>query len=133
MQVLFVCTANVGRSQMAEAFFNKLSKKNHASSAGIEVGDAEGESIGERVVRIMKELGYDLSKNTRKQITREMAEKADKIIVMAEKETIPNYLKKSLKVIFWDVPDAKGQSEEFQYRVRDQIKELVEELVEEIG
>ena len=33
MKVLFVCVANVGRSQMAEAFFNLLSE-HHGESAG---------------------------------------------------------------------------------------------------
>ena len=35
MKVLFVCNGNVGRSQAAEAYFNRLSKKNTAISAGI--------------------------------------------------------------------------------------------------
>jgi len=133
MKVLFVCRANVGRSQMAMEFFNRFSKKNHAFSAGTVVGDTEGKNLDEKVMNGMAELGYDLSKNTRKQLTLQMVEEADKIFVMAQKETIPDYLKNSKKTVYWNVPDGKGQPYYFVCKMRDQIKDLVEELVKEIG
>lgn len=132
MKVLFVCKANVGRSQMATAFFNKMSKKHHAIGAGTHVGENEGKPIHEFVVNCMAELGYDLSKNTRKQLTPKMVEEADKIIVMNDREDLPDYVKNSPKVVFWDVEDGKGKSYEFHCKSRDRIKTLVEKLVEEI-
>ena len=47
MKVLFVCVANVGRSQMAEAFFNRISA-HEATSAGSQVGDKEGQNLRDR-------------------------------------------------------------------------------------
>jgi protein-tyrosine-phosphatase len=132
MKVLFICRANVGRSQMATAFFNKLSTKHRAVGAGTHVGDNEGLPLQELVIRCMAELGYDLSKETRKQLTREIAHEADRIIVMNEKADLPPYLSDSPKVIFWDVEDAKGTSYDFHVKIRDQIKGLVEKLVQEI-
>jgi protein-tyrosine-phosphatase len=133
MKVLFICRANVGRSQMATAFFNKLSTKHHAVGAGTHVGDNEGLPLQELVIKCMAELGYDLSKETRKQLTRKIAHEADSIIVMNEKEDVPPYLSDSPKVMFWEVEDAKGTSYDFHVKIRDQIKGLVEKLVREIG
>lgn len=140
MRILFVCKANVGRSQMAEAFFNRLSKKNIATSAGFQVGDRDGKplhekgtSSGEFVVGSMAELGYDLSENRRKQLTPRMVRDADRIFVMAERDEVPDYLRDSEKAAFWDVADGKGQSYGFHCRMRDQIRGLVEGLIKGIG
>jgi protein-tyrosine-phosphatase len=118
---------------MATAFFNTFSTKHHAFGAGTHVGDNEGLPLQELVIKCMAELGYDLSKKRRRQLTPEIAHKADRIIVMNEKEDLPPYLSKSPKVIFWEVEDAKGTSYDFHIKIRDQIKGLVEKLVQEIG
>jgi arsenate reductase len=132
MKILFICRANVGRSQMAPAFFNKLFKNHKAIGAGTHVGEHEGEPLHPFVIQCMSELGYDLSKNTRKQLTPEMVREADKIIVMTGKENLPDYVDMS-KVVFWKIGDAKDKSLEFHRQIRNQIKNLVEKLVKEIG
>ena len=133
MKVLFVCKYNAGRSQMAEAFFNGLSKKHQATSAGTHATERIHLPMPEFVLTSMNKLGFDLSKHFRKQLNPEMAEKADKIVMITEKENLPDYVKKSSKTIHWDVPDAKDKSYEFHCMVRDQIKVLVEKLVKGIG
>src|SRR3989338_10979201 len=62
MKILFICKSNVGRSQMAPAFFNKLSKKHKAVGAGTHVRENENQSLHEFVIQSMAESGYDLSK-----------------------------------------------------------------------
>ena len=48
MKVLFICKANVGRSQMAEAIFNNFTMgKASAISAGVDPGSYEGKMIEE--------------------------------------------------------------------------------------
>jgi len=138
MKVLFICKANVGRSQMAEAFFNKYSKKNKSLSAGTDVGDKERQTIGQNVkakfvVDVMKEEEIDVSNNERRQLTKEMVDNSDKIIVITEKGGLPDYLVGNDKVVFWDMPDAKGTSYEFHIKTRNGIKQKVKKLVEEIG
>ena len=133
MKVLFVCKSNVGRSQIAEAFFNTLSKKHASESAGTHVGQDEGTPVHEFVVGCMADAGIDVSKNKRKPLTPRMAEEADKIIVMTEKENLPPFAKGSSKLEFWDVPDAKGTSYEFHVKIRDRIKRLVQTLIKELG
>jgi arsenate reductase len=62
--ILFVCIHNSARSQMAEAFVNRLcAGRFSAKSAGLERG-----SLNPTVVEAMGEIGYDLSCNTTKEV-----------------------------------------------------------------
>jgi len=131
MNVLFICGANVGRSQIATAFFNRLSKSHKAVDAGIHVNEHEGESLHKFVIQCMFELDYDLSKNTRKQLIPWMVKEADKIVIMADKMALPDFIDMS-KVVFWEIDDPKNKSLEYHRLIRDQIKSSVEKLVKEI-
>lgn len=132
MKILFICKANVGRSQMAPAFFNQLSKQHSATGAGTHVWEKEGQPLHEYVIETMKDKGHDVSQCTRKQLTPEDAASADKIVVMTEQENLPPYVDLS-KVIFWNIDDPKDMSLEVHHQIRDQILTLVEKLVGEIG
>lgn len=121
MRVLFICKGNVGRSQMAEAFFNRFSK-HQGVSAGTHVSKKEGQSVHELVINCMAELGYDLSGQKRKQLTPEMVEEADKVVVITKKEDLPDYVKNYPNLVFWDVEDAVNTSYGFHCKIRDQIK-----------
>jgi arsenate reductase len=64
VKVLFVCIHNSARSQMAEAFLNRLGEGLfEAESAGLEAG-----TLNPVVVQVMKEIDYDLSKNETKSV-----------------------------------------------------------------
>ena len=59
LKVLFVCVHNSARSQIAETFLNDLGfGLFEAESAGLEAG-----TLNPYVVRAMREIGYDISKN----------------------------------------------------------------------
>ena len=63
-KVLFVCVHNSARSQMAEAFLNRLGGERFiAASAGIEPGQ-----LNPLVVEVMREIGIDLSQNQTKSV-----------------------------------------------------------------
>ena len=144
MEVLFVCNGNITRSQVAKALFNRLTT-NHAESAGTRVHQREGQTLKEVVeeasargvsvvvLQLMAEEQIDLSENTRKQVTAAMVDAADKVIVMADRDTLPDYLLANEKVVFWDFPDTLEASYEFVRDIKDQIKQRVHELVQEIG
>lgn len=142
MKILFVCRGNVGRSQIAETVFNqRASAKHHAFSAGTWVRDKDGVSMhgkklnefeaAKEVISSLHEIGIDASKNKRDQIDNEMVEEADLIVVMAEEHTIPEFLKNSPKVKYWEVEDPKGMSQEDTNKIRDQISVLVDGLLDE--
>ena len=141
MKVLFVCQNNVGRSQTADVFFNQLSR-HESTSAGTKVGDAEGQTIADLartipIAALLMELtaadGLPISSNQRNQLTSEMVDAADKVVIMAERETWPEYLADGDKVVFWEIGDAANVSLDGLPGMIDQVKARVEELVREIG
>jgi protein-tyrosine-phosphatase len=82
---------------------------------------------------IGQEFGVDVSERERQQLVPAMLDEADRVIVIAEKEQWPDFLQEGGKVVFWDIPDAVGQPDEFAYNVFRQVQHRVERLVEEIG
>ena len=77
--VLFVCVHNSGRSQMAEAFFNRVAKgRTIAYSAGTQPGD----QVNPTVVQAMSELGIDLSQKRPLLLTQYMLDVAERVITM---------------------------------------------------
>ncbi len=118
---------------MAEALFNNL-HPNDADSAGTIV-DIPGQPIKEReraanVITVMKEIGLDISNNTRTQLTHEMLNKYEKIIVMAERDTMPDYLASSSKIEYWDIKDPAKMNMSDTRRIRDLISNKVKSLTE---
>lgn len=140
MKILFVCRGNAGRSQMAEALFRTLNDKYEVRSAGTQVVSKDGESRDgqklkdlinpEKIILPLKEKGVDVSEYVRTQLTPDMVNWADKIVVMAESETIPEYLSSSEKAEYWDVKDPKGTSMEEHVRTVGQIEGLVKKFIE---
>ena len=128
--VLFVCVHNSGRSQMAEAFFNQLSKgKEQAYSAGTQPAD----KVNPVVIEAMREVGIDISSNRPKALTIDMVEKAERMITMgcgAEAEAVcPASF---IETEDWALEDPKGKSLERVRKIRDEIKERVTKLLKEI-
>lgn len=129
MKILFVCRANVGRSQAAKAFYN-LKHPGMADSAGTLV-DIPGQQLRQRpgafnIISVMSEYGVDMSKYTRQQTDKAMLKSYDKVIVMAEPETIPEWLLSNDKTVLWDVSDPKGQSLERTREIVEDIRAKVD-------
>ncbi|MDD5500604.1 MAG: arsenate reductase ArsC [Candidatus Omnitrophica bacterium] len=129
-KVLFVCVHNSGRSQMAEAFFNKLARgKAQALSAGTQPASA----VNPVVVEAMREARINISGNKPKMLTFDMVKKADRMITMgcgAEAEGVcPASF---IETEDWALEDPKGETLEQVRKIRDEIKERVNRLVKEI-
>ncbi len=135
MKVLFICNGNVGRSPMAAALFNKLSKHGKAASAGVEVAikGNVGKPTNIMNIKVMKEIGCDLSGHKRRQLNETMARKADVIVFMGSKRKVPTYLKRIKRVKYWKIRDPKQQTMDTRRRIRNKIKTKVEGLTGEIG
>ena len=125
MKVLFVCEGNAARSQMAQAFYNNATRSTDAESAGTIV-DITG-LVPPKVILVMNELGIPMDAHFRKQITREMFDAAERVILMTQ-NSLPDYLQGD-KVTFWDVDDPRHKEMDVFYRVRGEIQKKVEELI----
>jgi protein-tyrosine-phosphatase len=143
MKVLFICYANVGRSQVAHAHFEKLSKHD-CESAGIAVNERlTAMKLASRKLKdnpnqssvryIGRELGRDIGEKEKQQLIPEMITTADLVVVIAEKERWPSYLQEGNKVLFWDIQDPVGMSDVSADKVYRQVQRRVEQLVGEIG
>lgn len=142
MKILFVCRGNVGRSQIAEALFNNFSKNHSATSVGTKVVDKEGKSVegemlkdregAKHIIAVMDEVGIDVRFAARKQVTKDSVDDSDIVVVMAEKETLPDYLLESDKVRYWEIGDPKNQTLEEVRATRDTVDGLVKELLTEV-
>jgi protein-tyrosine-phosphatase len=128
--VIFVCVHNSGRSQMAEAFFNKLAgEKARALSAGTQPAN----EVNPVVVEAMREAGINIAGNKPKLLTMDMVEKAERMITMgcgAEAEAVcPASF---IETEDWTLEDPKGKSLEQVRKIRDEIKERVIRLLSEL-
>jgi arsenate reductase (thioredoxin) len=122
--VLFVCTQNAGRSQMAQAFFQRHAPEDvHAESAGAEPADR----VHPEVVEVMREVGIDLSRQRPKRLLVEMQLHADWAITLACGAACP-YVPTTVED--WDVPDPAGKPIEEVRVIRDQIEQRVKHLIE---
>ena len=122
--VLFVCTHNAGRSQIAQAFFERYAPDDvRAESAGQEPADA----IWPEVVEAMREVGVDLSQRRPKKVDLEMQLHADWAVTLACGGTCP-YVPGIVED--WDVPDPAGRPLDEVRSIRDEIERRVRDLVE---
>jgi protein-tyrosine-phosphatase len=122
--VLFVCTHNAGRSQMAQAFFERHAPPDiRAESAGQEPAEA----IWPNVVEAMREVEIDISKRRPKKLDLEMQLHADWAITLACGGACP-YV--PTVVEDWEIPDPAGKSLEEVRAIRDLLEERVRDFVE---
>lgn len=121
--VLFVCNHNAGRSQMAQAFFERYGPEDIlAESAGTEPAP----EIWPPVVEAMREVGFDLSGRKPKKLTLEMQLHADWAITMGCGDACP-YVPTIVEA--WDIPDPAGRPIEDVRAIRDGIQAQIRELI----
>ena len=121
--VLFVCNHNAGRSQMAQAFFERYGPEDvRAESAGTQPAP----EIWPPVVEAMREVGFDLAGRKPKKLTLEMQLHADWAITMGCGDACP-YVPTIVEA--WDIPDPAGRPIEDVRAIRDGIQEQIRELI----
>lgn len=123
--VIFACTHNAGRSQIAAAFFNTLADPLRARA--LSAGTQPAERVHPEVVEVMREVGIDLSAARPTRLTEELAATAGLLVTMGCGESCPVF--PGLRRKAWSVPDPKGQPLERVRAIREQIHTLVERLI----
>jgi arsenate reductase len=123
-EVLFVCTHNAGRSQMAAALLDhKAAGSVRVTSAGSQPAD----EINPAVVQVMAEMGLDISRERPKRLTTDFVQAADVVITMGCGDACPVYPGK--RYLDWVLPDPAGLSVDEVRAIRDQIDQLVDALL----
>lgn len=128
-KILFVCVENAGRSQIAEGFFRKYVTSNYQP---ISAGTRPVSETNPLAIKVMKEVGIDISKQIPKMISEEMMHQSTKIVNMGcmDKESCPALFLNN--VIDWAIPDPKGKSIDEVRKIRNQIEAKVIEFVKSL-
>ena len=126
-RVLFMCTHNAGRSQMAAGLLKHLTgNRVKVFSAGSKPAN----ELNPAAVEAMAEIGIDISQNIPMLFNKSLMEEVDMVITMGCGDTCPilpgkNYLD-------WQLDDPADQKIEKVREIRDQIENKVRLLTEEI-
>jgi arsenate reductase (thioredoxin) len=127
MEILILCTGNSCRSQMAEGILKSLDPTLQVFSAGVEPAEA----VSRRAIKVMQEIGIDISAQHPKSVNQFLARSFDYVITVCDhaNETCPVFsgvVKNREHLGFSDPTKYEGDSaevlQEFR-RVRDEIKE----------
>jgi protein-tyrosine-phosphatase len=126
-EVLFVCTHNAGRSQMAAALLDhQATGRVHVTSAGSQPAD----QLNPAVVQAMAEIGLDISCEFPKPLTTDKVQAADVVITMGCGDACPVYPGK--RYLDWDLPDPAGLDLAAVRPIRDEIRRRVLALLREL-
>ena len=128
-QVMFVCTHNSRRSQMAEGFAKMFGENKIAIiSSGLEPTE-----VDPMTVEVMAEIDIDISNQTSKPLSDFDAEDYDAVISLCGCDVnLPEEW--VLRDVFedWQLDDPAGQSIETFRRVRDEVKQRVVKLIDSL-
>ncbi|PSB09667.1 arsenate reductase, glutathione/glutaredoxin type [Pleurocapsa sp. CCALA 161] len=129
-KVMFVCKRNSCRSQMAEGFAKTLGKdKIEVTSSGLEAS-----RVHPTANKVMSEIGIDISNQTSDPLSAFNADDYDAVISLCGCgiNLPPEWLTQE---VFedWQLEDPDGQPIETFHRVRDEIKERVANLIDQLS
>ena len=128
--ILFLCTQNACRSQMAEGIArNYLKGKYEIYSAGINPG-----SVNPYAVKVLKEIGIDISNHYSKPVQDLLHLPFEYVITVCDhaKEMCPNFTGEVKNRLHWGFEDpakAEGSEEELLNKFRE-VRDLIKKKIE---
>lgn len=127
-RILFVCIQNAGRSQMAQALFERDGGPlgHEARSAG----SAPAAHVHPEVVEAMHELEIDIAGRIPHRLSPEDAEWADIVVTMGCGDACPYIPGK--RYLDWELTDPHGKSADQVRSVRNEIGRRIGELLTEL-
>ncbi len=124
MNVLFVCVQNAGRSQMAQALFERAADGRHDARSA---GSAPAEHVHPEVVEAMREVGIDVADRVPRALERSDAEWADVVVTMGCGDACPFIPGK--RYVDWQLDDPAGKTVAATREIRDEIARRVDVFV----
>nr|WP_269746745.1 arsenate reductase ArsC [Catenuloplanes japonicus] len=126
-EVLFLCVANTGRSQMAAALLaHRAAGRVHVRSAG----SLPGHDVEPPAVEAMREVGIDIAEAYPKPLTDDVLRAADVIITMGCGDACPVLPGK--RYLDWPIADPAGATLSAVRAIRDDIDARVQLLITEL-
>ncbi len=125
--VLFLCTHNAGRSQMALGFFTHLAGEAAVAWSG---GSEPGVEVNPAAIAAMRERGIDIAGEFPKPWTDETVRAADVVITMGCGDACPIFPGKRYEE--WELDDPAGQDLPTVRPIRDEIERRVRALLREL-
>jgi arsenate reductase len=134
-KIMFLCTANSCRSQIAEGFAKEYSRGLlDVHSAGLMAA-----GVNRRAIAVMQEIGIDISSQHSKEIEENLLRQMDIVVTLCDHaaETCPR-TPPEIRRIHWPIRDPVGTVGPEEYvmedfrRARDDIKEKVRALIREM-
>jgi arsenate reductase (thioredoxin) len=126
--VLFLCTHNAGRSQMAMGFFKHLAGGQAVVCSG---GSEPADEINPAAIAAMAEKNIDIVTEHPKRWTMEMLEAVDVVITMGCGDSCP--VLPGRRYEEWVLADPAGQPLEAMRPIRDEIEQRVRTLLDRLG
>lgn len=129
-KVMFVCKRNSCRSQMAEGFAKTLGEgKIAVTSSGLEAS-----RVHPTAIQVMNEIGIDITNQTSDSLCHFKAEDYDAVISLCGcGVNLPEDWVTRDVFEDWQLDDPDGQPIETFHRVRNEIKERVETLIQKLS
>lgn len=136
-KILFLCTGNSARSQMAEAILKQINPELEVYSAGT----LPARDVHPLTIAALREIGIDISSNKTKSVDQFLSQSFDYVITVCDnaRETCPVFLGKvahQMHIGFEDPASFEGDDAEklAKFReVRDQIYKRMRQLSQEIN
>lgn len=126
--VLFVCVRNAGRSQMAEALFNRAAAGRAVARSG---GSRPADAVHPEVAEAMAEIGVDITAARPKGLGADVLEGVDVVVGMGCGDECP--FVPGARRVDWDVPDPAGLSLNEVRGIRNDINRQVGLLLVEVA
>ena len=127
VNVLFVCTENAGRSQIAEHLFNVSARGLHEARSA---GTRPAKAIHPEIVPVLERRGADASGARPKPLSDDLLEWADRIVTMGCGDECPVTGKPTED---WELPDVKGAGPEQVEEIAVEIARHLSKLLAELG
>lgn len=126
--VLFLCTHNAGRSQMAMGFFKHLAGDRASVYSG---GSEPAAEVNPAAIAAMAETGIDIAGEQPRRWTMDMLETVDVVVTMGCGDTCP--VLPGRRYEEWVLADPAGQPLDAVRPIRDQIEQRVRTLLTQLG
>ena len=136
LRLMFLCTGNSCRSQMAEGWARQLGEQNCEDWLAVQSAGIEAHGKNPRAIAVMQEAGVDISGQESTRVTDDMLEQTDLVVTVCghADEHCP-VLPGDTRKIHWPLDDparAQGAEEEIMQTFRnsrDDIRSRVETLL----